>query len=98
MESATVDVLDGNQDTEPRRSDIKAGLSSPRQVSAARHPSPPALRPYGTIPEDLNAIPRQPIAISISLLPEVIFEERTSNQAWMIPVLLGLVALLAVDS
>jgi serine/threonine protein kinase len=95
MESPTVDVLDGNQDTEPSDSDIKAGLSSQRLVPP-RVIKAPSSNSVWTIPEDLNAIPGSQSQSQISMLPDAIFEDRPSNQAWMIPVLLGLVALLAV--
>jgi serine/threonine protein kinase len=95
MESPTVDVLDGNQDTEPSDSDIKAGLSSQRLVPP-RVMKAPSSNSVWTIPEDLNAIPGSQSQSQVSMLPDVIFEDRPSNQAWMIPVLLGLVALLAV--
>jgi serine/threonine protein kinase len=95
MDSPTVDVLDGNQDTEPSDSDIKAGLSNQRLVPPRVIKAPSATAVW-TIPEDLNAIPGSQSQSQISMLPEVILEERSGNQAWMIPVLLGLVALLAV--
>jgi len=87
-ELSTGNVLDGNQDTEPSELEVDASLSSPRnQIPRLDGQS------VWTIPDEPLGPQTSSSQSQANLLP---LEPVSGNNQWMIPVLLGLVAILAI--
>ncbi|MDX1965418.1 MAG: serine/threonine-protein kinase [Pirellulales bacterium] len=80
-------VLDGNQDTEPGAVDVDPSLSSPRNLQIRKPASG-----IWTIPDE----PLDDLGSGSQSMMNLGPLKPVSNNQWMIPVLLGVVALLAV--